>query len=433
MVLSEKKPPKLLILPEVQSPEARIITLAHPRSSKPSCYYFDSAKGVYEFTRIAAPRSAKRSWLISKRAACIEQKSTTDTVLGDSAASNALINDAAKSCETVSSEDEESATSGDISAGHVITDAELLVATPIDYLFLLLPSFTNSASAKGLFLSADDLLEKLSEQSKHFDQLTNNDAIRRAIEERINAVCDSVDAGDEKMYRLNEKYLLEELLRKAKNMGAKGLPASMYERFVRKALESPIGVIKRDGSLVSKGTDDVLSEAHSKDTDESQDSTVTSASENSAASISTEVTVPDATNPINDSELHNLMQIRTALSYLTCTYISPSLASKLESLVSSEESPINFKSLNERLAELEKLRAEALAARSLSNLSRKRNVYEDDEAAEANAEKKRKKDEEEKKKKANESRSLRELKKVDTKGMKKMSDFFGKGAVAKNK
>ena len=50
---------------------------------------------------------------------------------------------------------------------------------------------------------------------------------------------------------------------------------------------------------------------------------------------------------------------------------------------------------------------------------------EDDEAVEARAEKKRKREEEEKRKKS-ESRALKDLKKVNTKGMKKLSSFFTK-------
>ena len=48
----------------------------------------------------------------------------------------------------------------------------------------------------------------------------------------------------------------------------------------------------------------------------------------------------------------------------------------------------------------------------------------------ARAEKKRK-EEEEKMKKAGESRGVRELKKVNTSGMKKLSAFFGKAASKK--
>lgn len=98
--------------------------------------------------------------------------------------------------------------------------------------------------------------------------------------------------------------------------------------------------------------------------------------------------------------------------------------------MSAPEIPIDFKLLNDHLKHLADLRAEALASRSLGDFSRKRNA-EDDDASESRAEKKRRLEEEEKKKKAAESRGVRELKKVNTSGMKKMSDFFGKTAAKK--
>lgn len=61
----------------------------------------------------------------------------------------------------------------------------------------------------------------------------------------------------------------------------------------------------------------------------------------------------------------------------------------------------------------------------LSSFSRKRGI-EDDVEAEERAEKKRKLEEEEKRKKASQSRGVKELSKVDVKGMKKMSSFFTK-------
>ncbi|KAJ4160514.1 hypothetical protein NW754_003633 [Fusarium falciforme] len=54
--------------------------------------------------------------------------------------------------------------------------------------------------------------------------------------------------------------------------------------------------------------------------------------------------------------------------------------------------------------------------------SRKRDRDEEEDEARV----KKRKAEEEKKKKSMESRGVRELKKVNTKGMKKMSDFFKK-------
>ncbi|RYC55362.1 hypothetical protein CHU98_g10847, partial [Xylaria longipes] len=58
--------------------------------------------------------------------------------------------------------------------------------------------------------------------------------------------------------------------------------------------------------------------------------------------------------------------------------------------------------------------------------ARKR-VLDDEEVADR-AEKKRKKEEDDKRKKTGESRGVRNLKKVNTAGMKKMSDFFKKKA-----
>jgi hypothetical protein len=71
------------------------------------------------------------------------------------------------------------------------------------------------------------------------------------------------------------------------------------------------------------------------------------------------------------------------------------------------------------------MRQEAVSMRSLGDFSRKRSIIEDEDS-ETRAEKKRKKEEEEKRNKAGVSRGVKNLKKVNTSGMKKMSDFFKK-------
>ena len=435
MVSHASSPPKLLILPEDRSADARICTLGHPRTSKPSRYYFDPSKGIYEFTSIAAPKSTRRSWLIGRKTGFEREKVGAKYRSEEASTVETQDKDSARKSDTGPLNGQESTHLQPISAGYILKDAELLVATPIDLLFLLLPSFSNPTSAKGLFLSADDLFEKVSEDSKHFNQLTNHERTRKAMEERMQVVCDSVDAGDEKMYRLNEKRLLEELMCKAENMVEKGLPASMEEKFVRKALESPVGVIRHeDSSLTETDIPQAAKTPSESESLESQGSSATLKSETSALSVGTEITIPDDSSPTgDDGELYHLLRIRTALSYMLSAYIPLSLAARVESQLASAESPLRFKPLDERLASITKMRAEALAARSLGDFSRKRSMFEEDEAAESRAERKRRKEEEEKMKKAGESRSIRDLKKVDTKGMKKMSDFFGKGAAAKKK
>ncbi len=435
-MLPASGPPKLLILPEDPSPEARICTLAHPRTYNPSRYYFDPEKGLYEFTRIAAPKHVYRSWLIAGRAPHIPGKARSR----NSEASISKRQDLnVKYSEAATPNKSQDSGAKPISDGYVLKNAEMLIATPIDYMFLLLPSLTNTAAAKssskGLFLSADDLIEKLADKARHLNQISHHATARVAMEERLQAICDSVDAGGEKMYRLSEDKLLGELVLKAKKMVEKGLPASMEERFIRKALDTPIMVVKHEDSSMSETnasqSDALPSVTPPSDAADSQGSTATSVS---TASVSTEVTIPDDLTPaVDNSELSHLLRLRTALLYMISAYIPPTLAIILNTILGSDRSPINFSPLDERLANLAKMRAEALAARSLGDFSRKRSMYEEDDAVETRAETKRRKEEEDKKKKAGETRGIRDLKKVDTKGMKKMSDFFGKSNVAKKR
>ncbi|KAL9136098.1 MAG: hypothetical protein Q9175_002687 [Cornicularia normoerica] len=423
-------PPKVLVLPEHASPGACICVLAHPRTLTPSRYYFDPGKGLYEFTCVAAPKSTCRSWLIGRQTRLVSQED--DARYG-------------KAPTTTEKPEPELAEANDrpISDGYTVKNAEMLIATPIDHLFLLLPSFIHEPSAKSptvksLFFSADDLLEKLSEKSKHFSHISGHDHVRLAMEQRMGAVCDTVYAGDEEMYHLSDEKLLGELVQKAKNMIAKGLPASMEERFIRKALETPVMVVGHDETSIPDATmsqnERPTSESIVLEPVDSQTSTASQESTASAPSTTTELTLPEDNTPaINASELYHLLRLRTALSYIISSYVPPAIARTLNTLISSGKSQVDFTMLDERLANIARMRTEALASRSLGDFSRKRNMYEDDAAAETRASKKRKKEEEEKKMKAGESRGIKDLKKVDTKGMKKMSDFFGKATAAKKK
>ena len=418
------RPPKILILPQGASPEARICTLSHPRTLTPSRYYFDPDKGLYEFTCVAAPKSTCRSWLIGRQTRLVNQLDDAPTTKEEPEPGGVQAN--------------EEAIDRTISDGYTVKNAEMLIATPIDHLFVLLPSFIHDSSSKSptsqkLFLSADDLFEKLSEKSKHFNRVSSHEQTRSAMEQRLRAVCDTVDAGDEKMYRLNDEKLLRELVLKAKTIVAKGVPASMEERFVRKALETPVMVVKHEQPSII----DVTMSQNETTTSEAVDSQASTASADSTASASstaTNITIPEDATPVTStSELYHLLRLRTALSYIISSYTPPAIAEPLNALIASDKSPVDFKILNDHLANIAKMRAEALASRSFGDFSRKRSMYEDDDAAETRAENKRRKEEDEKKKKASESRGIKDLKKVDTRGMKKMSDFFGKAAAAKKK
>ncbi|KAL9025386.1 MAG: hypothetical protein Q9196_005779 [Gyalolechia fulgens] len=435
----ESSPVQLLLLPANASPDARICTLAHPATSKPCRYYFCPKSGVYEFQRIAAPNKTCRSWLLGPK--IIEPRGGGGSDI--SLEHDELLVEAPTQVSGTSSQSHGGRAingteprSGSIAQGYTIKKPELLIATPLDPLFLLLPALYTqfNKSSKGLFLSLDDLLEQSYESSKHFRHVIESGIIQSTMEARMAAVCDTVAAGDEKMYRLNMDRLTAELMAKAKRMIANGLPASMEAKFVLKALEMPVMSVKREESFVSLSNADSISgpESQSTCTAESQSTATTSQTVASHVSTQTEITIPDLPpqQPVPDN-IRNLLRIRTALYFIITSYFPAPLTSAIKTILSSPSSPTDFTSLDTHLNHIAKLRAEAQASRSLSDFSRKRNMSDDDDAAEAKAEKKRKKEEEEKRQKAGLTKGVRDLKKVNVSGMKKMSEFFRKAPVAK--
>ncbi|GJC81353.1 ribonuclease H2 subunit B [Colletotrichum liriopes] len=397
--------PKLFILPSKATKEARIVSLPNPRYSKPTRYLLCPDTGIYEFTKIAAPKTTPRSWMIETPAGNVE---------------------------------------GLQLEAQVTNGADLFVATPIDPLFLLVPGLFGPTNAKTpetkrLFLCSDDHFDALSTSSSHMSEALRCPKTRALLESRMESISDTVDAGDEKMYRLSEKKLVLQILSKARSMSSNGLPASMEEKFVKKALEAPIQVQKSQAMTVA------VEQAPETTTDESntptpknlsgesqssvstEDSTATAVSNASTAATSVEDGVVEETvvSAIHASdEVASLQRLRVAFSFICSSYIATGMTSNLKELLADKEtSSVDFSPLDDYLAQLTKLRAEAASSRSMADYSRKRMLDEEEE--EARAEKKRKV-EEEKKKKATQSRGVKALEKVNTRGMKKMSDFFKK-------
>lgn len=437
----DPSPLKLLVLPKDISSEARICTLAHPRTSHPSRYYFCPEKGVFEFIRIAAPKSARQSWLIGPppqhRHGHDEDHNNSHVADPSKDRMKAFVTDESKL---------QSNAAQSVAEGYVVKTPELLVATPIDPLFLILPSFcarfssNKGSSIDSRFVSTDDLIERLQINSKHMWKLSDDKRMRSILDARIVAVCDMVEAGDEQMYGLDLDKLLTELIRKAKRMINSKFPASMEERFVRKALEAPMMALKQDESslsepLTASQNDQPIIEPPGSNHGLPQ---ISSAISDPEVTVSTTDADPPNHNTQDSSpalpDIRPLLRLRTALSYMISSYIPPPIEAALNEKLSSSSSPIDFRPLDKQLAHIASLRTEALALRSLSDFSRKRSTNEDDEAAESRAEKKQKKEDDEKRKKAGESRGVRDLKKVDVSGMKKMNDFFTRGpAQQKNK
>jgi hypothetical protein len=410
-------PPQLFILPKDASNEARFISLTNPRYSIQNRYFVCPERGFHELTRVAAPRTTPRSWLLA------------------SDDSNS------RSGEAIEDERDE-----DSSKGYITRNADLFVVTPIDSLFVVLPAIAplptlkTPEPTKRLFLSGEDYFDKLTSSSPHLARFLRIEPLRKRLEKRMAVVCDTVEAGDETMFRLNEEKLLNVLLQKARGMVGEGLIPSMEEKLVKRALDVPLLSIKRGEVSTQKGVDEETVPTES--TPESRDTQSTAASTDAAASsfsgasttvtsFSEDATVPKdmkATTPSIDTPegIEDLLRLRTAFSFICSKYLAPHVTSLLKAVLASPGSTVDFGPLDAHLAHLTKLRQEALASRSLGDFSRKRGFDEDEEGGETRGEKKRKKEEEEKQKRAGESRGIKNLKKANISGMKKMSDFFKK-------
>ena len=412
--------PITCILPKgvLSIPEARFLTLKHPRDRQPRRYLFCPTTGLYEFTKLNAPTTDPRSILFAPTETSFPSESPADP-LGD--------------------------VNTEISSGYTSNKAEVLVATPVDIIFHVLPLLqassakSKSDSGRGLFLPLDDLFDVGSGIiDSHLRHVVGNETYRPSLESRLEAVCDTVDAGDEKMFRLNEDKTLDEVISKAQRLVSHGLPRSLEEKFVTRALETPMLSVKREESNVSianEVTENGADYAEGSEDLDSQDSSFSSGTPtavSATSSISSSATLDPITSHEAPPKIRELLRLKTAISYILASYCETELAAAVEAKLATEKSPVDFLPLEEHLKHVASLRTEAMASRSFGDFSRKRSSIEDEDAVEMKAEKKRKLEEEEKRKKANQSRGVRDLKKVNVTGMKKMSDFFLKKATSAN-
>jgi hypothetical protein len=400
-----ENPPLFFILPKAATSEARIVTLQNPRYAKPSRYLVCPEAGFFEFNKISPPKNVPRSWLLESNVRIEgDHPKEGDTRL----------------------------------ESQIIDSPDLFIATPIDPLFLVLPALAATRSSgdakapqKRMFLASDDHLDTLSELGGgHLAEVLTWPASRALLEARMAAVSDSVEAGDEQMYRLSETKLLDEIVAKARRMSGKGLPRSLEEKFVTKALEAPILGIRSQPvpikAPVKDESDSPTPEAvDSQSTVSSVATSSSSLSEASTAatSVSGDTVGKDTVENAMTApeEVLRLQRLRTAFNFICASYAAPGLANTLKRMLSTTET-VDFKPLDEYMAKLAKLRQEAAAVRT-SDYSRKRGCEEE---ADERAEKRRKQEAEDKIKKANQSRGVKSLAKVSTAGMKKMSDFFKK-------
>lgn len=390
---STGKPPSLLVLPKRATPEAKIVTLPHPRHTKPSRYLVCPKTGFYEFTNISSSENTPRSWLIDSASSTSTNATSTN--------GNGVENDSA--------------------TAQIVSKPNLFIATPIDPLFLILPALAKSSigepseDKKRLFLSIDDYFDQLPSESSHLLEILGWGDTRALLEARAAAMCDTVEAGDETMYRLSREKTLATFLHKAKRLvEGDSLPPSLVNAFVTKALQAP--VLHQQSASGPPATQATNGDTEKKPEDGNAPDT-SDDNENGET-----VEFKRALNPTGD--IIFLQQLRVAFDFLCESLVSPEVVKWLrEGLSDQSACGVDFVPLDEYMAKLAELRAEVLASRAIGDYSRKR--LRDEEEEEEREQKKRKM-EEEKRRKANESRGVRDLKKVNTSGMKKLSAFFQK-------
>lgn len=407
-VKHQHEPLKHFILPKVLSNSTRFLLLRHPRSSTSQRFLFCPEQGLFQFTKVNTPSDDPRCLLFSKS----EQDASTE-VETDTAGSKEARN---------------------ISSGYISKSPDFFVATPFDVAFLLLALIlpTTFKSSKALFQPMDDILEEHIQEDKHLRYLVSHG--RHFVEQAMLRFCDSLEAGDELLYRPSEEKTLRMVMQKANAAIHAGLPASLDDKFVKRKLEIPVLSVKRENSSISTNLEGSFQDNCDTPPEnlDSQSSATSSApslvfSELSSSSSMTSIAPDNVLNKIRD-----LQQQSIVLEFILASYVPHLVAERLQARFTAENSPVDFSPLREHLKTIASMKADAAASRSIGDFSRKRGL-EDDEAAELREEKKRKQDEADQKKKAGESRGVRDLKKVNVSGMKKMSDFFAKKPATKVK
>jgi len=315
----------------------------------------------------------------------------------------------------------------------VASSSDMFVATAMDPLFLVIPALVGSTvgrageEQKSLFLTSEDYFDKLPEEYSHLNEILRLEKPRSLLERRMSAVCDTVEAGDESMYRLNKTRLVSACLQKAKNLAeGDNFPSSLEKQFVTKALQAP--VLNQKRSVKPKALEkenlppnESFESGTSTPATESNDSQSTTATADTAATSIVGEEGAEVVEAMTASpQVIALQKLRVSFDLICERLVSPTTTAWLKEELSSQT---NFGPLDEYLTAVTKLRAEAVSSRSMGDYSRKHMRDEDDDEA---REAKRRKADEEKKRKAGESRGVRDLKKVNTSGMMKLSAFFKK-------
>lgn len=394
----DEQPPKLLIFPQNVSSEARFYSLPNPSNAQLCRYLYCPQTGFYELTTIGAKDPHQQSCL--------------------------LVPEASESEGEAVAEEREENEALDPESSYVLERAQFLIATPLDAALLLMPLFEpanlSNESRPRMARTAEHLLDDLAAISEHMGLLLRYPSVRKLFESRLECVCDTMPAIEEVAYKPNPRMMMELLLTKATAVAEIAFPESL-EDHVQKQLEPPAVVVAMRES--ENQNQAVEGEAQSL-------SDLPPAIEKECGiAIETSQTKNHEQDWAASDKVIKQMRLKTAIEFVFSSYVRPQLKSYFNDLIASGDM-VDLREVSAHLDKIEKLKAEALALRSLSsNIRRKRSAEVEDEAQERNAEKKRKKDEDEKKRKQ-ETRAMKDLKKADTTGMKKLNSFFTKKTPA---
>ncbi|KAK6538826.1 hypothetical protein TWF694_010391 [Orbilia ellipsospora] len=473
--------PKVFILPVGKGSEDTvtvshtILNLKHPNSGQLTRYLLHhppasegstSAPFLYEILKIANPVPTPRSWLItpdlpplvhptdlpktadeSKEEGVAEDEedeSESKAEEKDEPESNDENDEKDDSKEEQDDHEGEQEGQENPSDGTpdksslIIKDAHLYLTTPIDPIYLLVPHLTSDKTSRN-FLSLEDLLDGHSESSTWSKILKLHPPAEKLLQSRLLTICDTVEAADEVMYRINTKKLTDLLLSRVQSV-AKSLPPSLTKHINRK-LSKPLGAQARSwrrqvqqdtsGGIVDDAELEDDSKETGGETQEVESQLRREASRlnlneesgtNTPAEIDTQVTaVVEEESLLPPPEILWISQLGHAVQFMQ-NYVPSSVYT---ALVAEVHRLYPIEPLEAYQEELKTLRAAASQAMDFTMSHTKRTI-EDLEGGvsreEAEREKKRKKKEADGKK----SQAVKKLEKVNTTGMKKMTAFFKK-------
>lgn len=217
-------------------------------------------------------------------------------------------------------------------------------------------------------------------------------------------------------YKPDSDKLLALLKQKCEDMARGGLPKSMEDAFVVRPLARPITEgSQQEGETTEETTTIVVGRQNGGDGEDD------AAAEMLPTPPDSQRTVPAGLPPASEDVKH-LLRLRVASQFLAGTYLPVHIATALVTHLSAVH---DFSPLDTYLAELKRLRTEAVSLRS-ADFSLKRGHDDDGGDTGAKRRKKEEAEEAEKKKKKNISKAVRDLGKVSTRGMAKMTSFFKK-------